>query len=111
MNPDQMTSLIDFADHSKSVLLLWILFVILFLFHVYLCYTVVSVPCSLVITCLEGADLLAFLLVVFYVFLLLSPYCVPGQVWYLIVLIPDLFLPLYFHQKPADLDLQCFQKR
>ena len=28
MNPDQMASLIDFVDHSKSVLLLWILFVI-----------------------------------------------------------------------------------
>ena len=63
MNPDQMTSLIDFADHSKSVLLLWILFV--FMFHVYLCYTVVSVPCILVITCWEVADLLALLSVVF----------------------------------------------
>ena len=31
------------------------------------------------------------------------PYGVPGQVWYLIVSIPDLCLPLCFHQQPAYL--------
>ena len=41
-------------------------------FHVCLCYAVVSVPCSLVITCWERADLLAHLCFVFLVFLSLS---------------------------------------
>ena len=33
--------------------------------HVELCCAVVSVPCSLVVTCLERADLLAVVFVVF----------------------------------------------
>ena len=37
---------------------------LLFLFHVYLCYAALSVPCSLVITSCEKADLLALLFVV-----------------------------------------------
>ena len=43
-------------------------FVVLFLlvmFHVGVCYAVVSVPCSLVVTCWERADLLAVMFVVF----------------------------------------------
>ena len=44
------------ADHSKAVLLLWILFVICVSFFV--CHIVLSVPCSLVVTCWERADLL-----------------------------------------------------
>ena len=49
---------------------------LLFMFHVYLCYAVLSFQCSLMVTCWERADLLAILCVVF-------SYGVPGQVWYL----------------------------
>ena len=48
-----------FTDCSKAVLLLLIVFVIMF--HVCLYYTILSVPCSLVITCWERAGLLALL--------------------------------------------------
>ena len=48
-----------FTDHSKTVLLLGTLFVIMFHFCLY--YIVLSVPCCLVITCWERADLLALL--------------------------------------------------
>ena len=47
-----------FTDRSKAVLLLWI--VLLVMLHVCVCSAVVSVPCSLVVTCWERADLLAF---------------------------------------------------
>ena len=47
------------ADCSKAVLLLSIIFVIMF--HVYLCFAALSVPYSLMVTCLERADLLALL--------------------------------------------------
>ena len=47
------------VDASKAVLLL------LSMFHVCLYNTVLSVPCSLVITCWERADLLALLCVTF----------------------------------------------
>ena len=41
------------TDRSKAnLLLLWILFCY-FVLHVCRCYTVLSVPCSIVITCLE----------------------------------------------------------
>ena len=59
------------------------------MFHVCLCYAVLSAPCSLV-TCLEMADLLALLCVVFLCAFIPFPYGVPDQVWYLIVSIPDL---------------------
>ena len=38
---------------------------LLFMFHVCLCYAVLSVLCSLVITCLERADILALSCVIF----------------------------------------------
>ena len=38
---------------------------ILFIFHVCLYYTVLSIPCSLVSTCWERADFLALLCVMF----------------------------------------------
>ena len=60
-----------FTDRSMAGLLLWILLVI-FMLRVCLCYTVLSVPCSLVITCWERANLLALLFGSFLVFLLLS---------------------------------------
>ena len=52
-----------FTDCSKAAVLLWI--VLLFKLHVGVCFAVVSVPCSLVVTCLEGADLLAVVIDVF----------------------------------------------
>ena len=60
-----------FKPSSKSVLLTvprrWFLcrsFLVDKL-HVGMCFAVVSVPCSLVVTCLERADLLAVVIVVF----------------------------------------------
>ena len=67
-------------------------FLLLFMFHVCLCYTFMSFPCSLAVICLERIGLLGFLCVV--VSCVLS---VPCQVWYLIVLIPDLCHPLSFY--------------
>ena len=66
------------------------------MYHVCLCYAVMSVPCSLVITCWERADLLTLLCVMFPCVFVTFPYGVPGQVWYLIVTIPDLCLLLDF---------------
>ena len=85
----------NYADRSRRT-------AIPFLFHVCLCYAVLSVPCSLVVTCLEWADLLALLCVVFPCAIATVPYGVPGQVWYLIVSIPDLCLPLYFQYDYRD---------
>ena len=55
-----------FAEHSKAVLFVDPFLV--FMFHVYLCYAVLSVPCSLAVTCWERADLLAVLCCVFLCF-------------------------------------------
>ena len=49
-----------------------------------------SVPCSLVATCWERADLLALLYVMFSCVFVAFPFGVLGQGWYLIVSIPDL---------------------
>ena len=67
------------------------------MFHVCLCNAVLSVPCSLVITCWDRADLLALLCVMFSCVFVTFPYGVLGQLWYLIVFIPDLCLLLYFN--------------
>ena len=66
------------------------------MFHVCLCYAILSVPCIHVVTCWERTDLLAILCVNF-LFFCQFPNGVPGQVWYLNVLIPDLCIPLYFN--------------
>ena len=50
----------------------------LFVFHV--CQAVLSVPCSLVVTCWERADLLALLYVMFSCVFVTLPYGVIGQV-------------------------------
>ena len=55
-----------------------------------------SVPCSLVVTCWERADLLALLCGMCFCVYVIFPCDVPGQVWYLIVSIPDICLLLYF---------------
>ena len=67
------------TDHSTAVILLWILFVIC----VSLYHTVLSVSCSLVVTCWERADLLALFSVMFSCVFVTFPYGVLGQVWYL----------------------------
>ena len=61
-------------DCSNAALLLWIFFM-LFMLHACPCYALLSVPCTLVITCWESADHLALLCVVFSCVLLLS-------IWY-----------------------------
>ena len=66
------------------------------MFHVCLYYTILSVPCSHVITCWERTDLLVLLCVMFPCVFGTFPYGVSGQVWYLIISTPDLCLPLYF---------------
>ena len=60
-----------FTDCYTEVLLLWILFFLL-MFHVCLFNAVLSVPCSLMLTCMERADLLALLCVIFSCVLTLS---------------------------------------
>ena len=62
------------SDHSKAVLL------VLFMFHVCLCYASLSVPCSLVITCLERIDPLALVCMMFSFIFVTFPCGVPGQV-------------------------------
>ena len=60
------------------------------------CHAVLSVPCSLVVTCWQRVDLLALLYTMFSCVLVTFPYVVLGQVWYLIVSIPDLCRLRYF---------------
>ena len=63
----------------------------------HLCYSCpfASVHCRLVVTCWERADLLALVCDVYCVFVTF-PYGIQGQVWYLIVSIPDLCRLSYF---------------
>ena len=82
-----------FNDRSKARFFCGSL--LLFMFQVCLYYAVLFVPCSLVATCWERADILALLFVMFPCVFVDFPYGVPGQVWYLIVSIPDLCLPRY----------------
>ena len=63
---------------------------LLFVFHV--CTAVLSVPCSLVVTCWERADLLAFLCVMFSCVFVTFLYSVMCQVRYLIISIPGIYL-------------------
>ena len=59
------------------------------------CHAFASVHCCLVVTCWETADLLALVcdVCVFDTF----PCGILGQVWYLLVSIPDLCQLSYFH--------------
>ena len=61
----------------------------------YLCFVFVML-CSLVVTCWEMANLLALLYVMFSCVFVTFPCGILGQVWYLIVSIPDLCLLTYF---------------
>ena len=67
------------------------LFIRIFLFHI-----VLSVSCSLVVTCSKRADLLALLCLTFCCDCVTFPYGVLGRVWNLIVSIPELCLLPYF---------------
>ena len=71
------------------------------MFHVYLYCTIMSVPCSLVITCWEKADLLAILYVMLPCVFVTFSYDVSGQARYLIVSIPDLCFLLYLNCFPV----------
>ena len=61
------------------------------------CHTVLSVLCSLVVTCWLRVGPLAVLYVMFSCIFFTFQYGVLGQVWYLFVLIPDICLLPYFH--------------
>ena len=67
---------------------------------------VLSVPCSLVVTCWERAYLLALLYVMFSCVFVTFPYGVLVQMWYLIVSIPDLCLLLYLFLLHASKSLK-----
>ena len=66
----------------------------LFLYCVY--HAFASAHCCLVVTCWERADLLALVCGVKLV-VVTFPFGILGQVWYLIVSIPDLCPLSYFH--------------
>ena len=60
------------------------------MFLVCLCHAVLSVPCSLVaVTSLERADFLDLLCAMFFLCFVTFAYDALGQVWYLIVSIPE----------------------
>ena len=61
--------------------------------HVY--HAVLSVHCSLVVTCWKRAGPMALLIVVFSCVFVIFPCGVLDQVWYLIVSFPDLWLLPY----------------
>ena len=66
----------------------------LLMFQVF--HDVLSVPCSLVVTCWKRVNLLALLYVMFSCVFVSFRNGVLGQVWYLIASIPDLSLLPYF---------------
>ena len=79
----------------------------------YLClcvnHALLSVYYSLVVTCWERAGLLTLLYVMFYCGFVSFPYGVLGQVWYLIVSIPDLCPLSYFSQTDTSIkNLVCY---
>ena len=60
-----------------------------------------SISCSLVDTCLERTDTLGLLYVMYSCAFVTFPYGVLGQVWYMIVAIPDFcLLPYFYMGKP-----------
>ena len=67
-----------------------------------ICYLCLSLPychvCSLqpCVICCERADLLALLYVMFSYVFVIFPFGVLGQVWFLIVSIPDICILSYF---------------
>ena len=68
-----------------------------------------SVPCTIVITCLERADLLVLLCGVFLWFCTFL-YGVSGQVWYLVVSLPDLCLLPFLYILTEEAKTYCWGK-
>ena len=68
-----------------------------YLCFVFVCHTVLSVPCSLVVTCWERLTSWLSCMWCFLSVFVTFPYGVLGQVWCLVVLIPDLCLPPLFN--------------
>ena len=56
-----------------------------YVYFVFVCHTVLSVLCCLVVTCWKMADLLAILYVMFSCVFVTLPYDFLGQVWHLVV--------------------------
>ena len=67
-----------------------------------------SVYCSLVVMCWEGAGLLALLCVMFSCAFVTFPYGVLGQVWFLFELIPDLRLLSLLHVNNNDAEQPAY---
>ena len=65
-----------------------------------------SMTCCLVVTCWKRADLLALVCDVYCVFVTYS-YGIRGQVWYLIVSIPDLCWLSYFYAYAISTEAWC----
>ena len=59
------------------------------------CHAAISVSCSLVVTCCERAGLWTLLFVMLSGVFVTFPFGVLGQLWYLTVSIPDLYLLPY----------------
>ena len=87
---------------SEVVLLFWILLVIYVSFF---CHAVFSVHCSLVVTWWERADLLVLLYVMFSCFFVTFPCSVLGQMWFLIVSIPNICLFPHFEETWLHMNL------
>ena len=71
------------------------------LFMSCVCHAFASVHCCLVVTCWEKAHFLA-LFVMFKCVFVTFPCCILGQVWYLIVSIPDLCRLSYFEEQTQN---------
>ena len=82
------------------------------LFLLRVCLFVLSVHCSLVVIYWEMTNLLALLYVMFHCLFVTFPCGVPGQVWYLIVSVPDLcFLPYFVNAVFSVFLLEYYRKR
>ena len=79
---------------------------LLFMFRV--CHAFLFAHCSLVVTCLERASLLALMCVMFYCFFTF-PCGVLGWVWNLIVSISDLCLLTYLDKIPNTVKHQLYE--
>ena len=76
---------------------------LLFMLHVCLCYVVLSVTCSRVITCWEKAGLTTLLCVMFFCVFVTSPYDVPG----LITLLCGMFSCVFVRCPGSGVVLDC----
>ena len=77
-----------------------------------MCISCLSVILSFrFLACWERTGLLALLYVMFSCVFVTFPYDVMGQTWYLIVLIPDICLLLFFYSRnEATQEFKCFTK-